>query len=325
MLFWVHLGIGVGLPEFSFDSPPLPKFAPSSLCVSTMMFPFFRSQRTKKKLLNDSPKPLFHQSERDALALFFSAKAGCTFAVQWFLSQRGLLEAARAFNPWVHQYRIKVHYQSPEYLNHLAEIADRKTKVIKIVRNPYGRAVSSYIHAVGHTYEYEALSQFLGRPVDATHGFSFREFVHYLGSIDLATCNPHHRLQCHAAERSKLVTPHYIVTLENSMTELNQMEAQLSMPITPRATMEEFANTKHATKRKDYQRVVADDRFEKKALAAQMPQMTNFYDEELQAKVRALYEIDFQAYSYDLSSLTSNRQDDFATRRDNFMAFMGRK
>ena len=57
--------------------------------------------------------PLY--SEEKQLAVLFSPKAGCTFAVKWFYFQTGILEEALAYSPWPHDYRLQVLYQQPGY------------------------------------------------------------------------------------------------------------------------------------------------------------------------------------------------------------------
>ena len=64
-------------------------------------------------MLVSPSQPLVSLSHR--LVLFFSAKSGCTFAIKWFLQQTHMLEAARYYHPWVHNYRRDVLYNSKEH------------------------------------------------------------------------------------------------------------------------------------------------------------------------------------------------------------------
>ena len=56
--------------------------------------PHNKESSVKEKILLSSPRPLF--SNEHKLALFWSAKSGCTFAAKWFFYQIGSLEAALA-------------------------------------------------------------------------------------------------------------------------------------------------------------------------------------------------------------------------------------
>ena len=70
--------------------------------------------------------------------------------------------------------------------------------------------------AMFKTYLEDGIQLKLYRTVNKREHFSFREFVAYLGSIDLWHCDIHHRIQMHESERKKLIEPNYIVKLENS-------------------------------------------------------------------------------------------------------------
>jgi len=82
--------------------------------------------------------------EKHRLVMLFTPKAGCTRAVIMMFKHMGLLDEARAYSPWVHDYRERckfvIHPQSHLYSGDYF--------VFKVVRNPYDRVVSSFINAV---------------------------------------------------------------------------------------------------------------------------------------------------------------------------------
>ncbi|MBA2490592.1 MAG: sulfotransferase family 2 domain-containing protein [Gammaproteobacteria bacterium] len=126
------------------------------------------------------PEPIV--DSRHKVVLLWSAKAGCTFAVKWMLGHMGLLQEALAHHRWVHHYRIQKLYKSAAHKAAVRDFVDEPAgyRFVKIVRNPFKRALSSYIHASQCGYEDVPMATFLGRAVDAENRYSFREFVGYL-------------------------------------------------------------------------------------------------------------------------------------------------
>lgn len=138
------------------------------------------------------------------LAVMWSYKAACTTVIKWVFQQNGLLPEAMAYNSWVHKYRLREYQKSDRYLSRLKRLSRGSFEVVKIVRDPLDRAVSSYIHAYRHGYGDAAIAELVQRPLSRQKRFSFREFVAYLERSDLQYCNPHHRVQTSPIERHVL-------------------------------------------------------------------------------------------------------------------------
>ena len=90
--------------------------------------------------------PLFLE-DKD-VAVIWSAKSGCTFAVKWFLLQRGELDQALAYSNWIHDYRTQVYRKSPAYQAGVHRAEYGKFRYLRLVRDPFARAVSSYLHMI---------------------------------------------------------------------------------------------------------------------------------------------------------------------------------
>jgi hypothetical protein len=240
------------------------------------------------------PFPLVSLQHR--LGLMFSPKAGCTFAVRWFFAQTKLLPAAEFYHPFVHRYRQRVFYTSEGYRPE--HVADPSVRVVKFVRNPFDRAVSSYVHAVRRGYENARLAKFLGRPVGEGQGYSFREFVRYLGTLNLEGCDPHHRLQEHPLEREGLVRPTHVIKIEESRTSLPRLEQELGLPV---SDFEYVLASHHHTTRDQTTGFCGDHPFLLGTEAGIVPENRWFYDAELRARVAELYRADFAACGYDPS------------------------
>lgn len=134
-------------------------------------------------------------------ALLWSPKSACTMAVLWFFAHMGLLRQQAAFNSWPHEYRTRILYSSPEYR---AEIAADPARLafVRVIRNPYNRAVSGYEHALISGYNDSKLSLYLGRTIDPRHGYSFAEYLRWLSATDENDWDFHEKPQRHPVEEA---------------------------------------------------------------------------------------------------------------------------
>jgi hypothetical protein len=243
-------------------------------------------------LLRD-PIPLY--SKEKNLALFWSAKSGCTYAVKWFFYHAGLLDTALSYNPWVHDFREQVYSVSSEFKSDIKSLCNKDIRAVKVVRNPYSRAVSSYLMAVRAGYDNNEIGEFLGRTVDSKNGFSFSEFLNYLASIDLRNCNIHHRLQVHPAEEEGIVQPLFVIHLENSFQETAECEKSLGLAT---SDLHRFRASGHNTSRRVWPDFWGHVKLYRRLGNKILPDTENFYDDSLKAKVGRLYSEDFKRYGY---------------------------
>lgn len=237
------------------------------------------------------------------LAVMWSFKAACTTVIKWVFLHDGLLPEALAYGKWIHRYRLRQYQKADRYLQRLRRFNDRDFQVIKIVRDPLDRAVSSYIHAYLMNYEDESIAKILGRPINAKQRFSFREFVTFLEQIDLQRCNPHHRVQVAPIERHVLfrTKPSTIIKIEHGLdASLNALERSLGLPVTDFA--DKVFHSHHHTIRSQQQELAADlVHFPKRAF----PPTAAFYDAALSARVARLYAEDLRQYCYSADSQRS--------------------
>ena len=232
---------------------------------------------------------------RQKIVLCWSAKSGATFGVKWFFVQTGLLEKALNHNGFVHLYRDDVYRFSKEHRQALGHFLKQphEYEIIKIVRHPLKRAVSSYIHAVKYNFAYQDISRFLDRDIDRAKSFSFREFVGYLESLDVESCNIHFRTQLHPLERRGKITVDHIIDLEESHNKLGELEKSLGLRQT---NLERLSKSIHNTTRTKTDGFYGD--LQIKANDAVLPPAKNFYDSELLARVYKIYMEDFERYGY---------------------------
>lgn len=230
------------------------------------------------------------------LAVMWSYKAACTTVVKWVFLHNGLLPEALAYSSWIHKYRLRQYQKSDQYLARLKQVGSGTFDVVKVVRDPLDRAVSSYIHAYRTGYDDKTIAEVIGRPVSRRQRFSFREFVTFLEQNNLRYCNPHHRVQVAPIERHVLfrTRPGKIIRIEQGLTSaLSELERAHGLPATDFTSP--IFSSDHHTVRADHHGLAADlTHFSQTAV----PPASMFYDDDLSARVARLYAEDFRHYGY---------------------------
>lgn len=230
------------------------------------------------------------------LAIMWSYKAACTTAIKWVFRQNGQLSEALAYHRWVHKYRLREYQRSDRYRAGLKQLVRGQFQIVKIVRDPLERAVSSYLHAYRTRYDDDAISKVLGRALTRRRRFSFREFVTFLEQSDLRNCNPHHRVQVAPVERRLLfgIRPHRIIKMEQGLTAA-LAELERSLGLQPTDFADPVFRSEHHTARAAQHQPAADlVSLSHNAL----PPASTFYDDDLRQRVARLYAEDLRHYGY---------------------------
>jgi hypothetical protein len=141
------------------------------------------------------------------------------------------MQRARAYHKWPHRYRIDVYYRSAGYQD--AVSGDLTGfKLVRVVRDPFDRAVSSFRHALRFGVADQDFAVLMGRRNVAEAGASFGDFLDLLEGLDVRTCNEHFRLQRHPVEDALPVSHFINVSREDLFTRLNQVESDIGLPMT---------------------------------------------------------------------------------------------
>lgn len=115
----------------------------------------------------------------------WSAKAGCTTLLKWFLQHNGLLEEATRHADWIHNYRTELLIQDPAYESRCHRLVRCDgVRVIKVIRDPAKRAVSSYLHYLrADQQEWPGAIMLRGwkaaNGLGAQKGVSFQQFLQF--------------------------------------------------------------------------------------------------------------------------------------------------
>jgi hypothetical protein len=154
-------------------------------------------QRSIDPMLLDRRTP--YHDESVPFVLLWSQKSGCTTLLTWFLAHAGQLDAAVAYGRWVHDYEREVMLRRPAQAEHLRDWLESGVPAFKLVRDPYQRAVSSYLSLLeipdGATHDTLPMRAAIRRMVygtdDVGYSFSFRQFLAWLETQDIDLVDDH--------------------------------------------------------------------------------------------------------------------------------------
>jgi len=260
--------------------------------LGTPFFPF-HLKGTKSFIKHLRPHPLI--SSQSKLAIFWSAKSASSFILKWFLSHEGLLNEANAHHHFTHKYRMDVFIHSEKYKNAVSDFINQKGKSyykIKVVRNPFKRAVSSYIHyLVGVNREDVPM-------VKAFHGksfgkeISFSAFLELLSSIDIAKSNPHWKLQFDHGK------PPFdfddILLVKDLRLKLDEIEGALNLKTIDDLSLFQVSKH-HSVKSDDHSNEFIGERLFDHMIRGARPRYRQFFNDALFEKVEDIYQRDFKA------------------------------
>lgn len=204
----------------------------------------------------------------------WTAKAGCTIICKIFFDYMGELDKALKYSPWIHNYRMKYYYAKygRVYLYHL--LSNNFIK-IKFVRNPYSRAVSSFIHVM------------------KTHlkkNFNNEDMSFYTFLLNLKKnrypSNVHYNLQMIDSEKDIF---NHIIKIENLEKEIKNLNRLYNLNLNY-----DFTSTHHTIKKK----INTNISYVKYSQILQIPTYSNFYDKKTKDLVDEIYKPDIIRYNY---------------------------
>lgn len=245
------------------------------------------------------------------LVLLFSEKAGCTSLTKWFLFQIGKLEEANAFDPSVHQYRKRVLYRQPGYgWQGLRLVVMRQRPIVKLVRDPYDRTVSSFLQALrsaGARHPKAWARRLIadarahaGRPATAVPALSFADFVRFVASsgTERGQINGHVARQ-HLPGETRYVDR--FIRLERFGEEIRQIEAEYGLATSPLETITKSGHHRSGLQRlsPDTACVAEHEITSEQAHKGPLPAYETLYSAECRRLVRTCFAADFEAYGYE--------------------------
>jgi hypothetical protein len=215
----------------------------------------------------------------------------------------GCYEAAVAYHPFLHEYRMKVLGNSPNGGRaSRADLFGESNFKFKIVMNPYHRAVTMFEHAM----ETQGLPQ---------HNFTFIEFLEYVhrdnengGFYDNennAIYHYHYGTQVALMQNDSILFDK-ICKLEDDLSGcISHVNSKTGLNFTV-PSLNSGAQAMHDHEHSHAKGDVANIPFDQLQSLSDMPMTSDFYagasGQQAMEFVRGLYRFDFEAYGYSTSA-----------------------
>lgn len=234
----------------------------------------------------------------------WTPKCACTTACKMFFNELGLLEEALEFHPFIHQYRQKVYEPKHRVLtNHFH---DKDIVKFKVVRDPYRRAVSSYVHYMRDAYTehnhpvIRQIKQLTGDP--EPNNISFIDYLNYVSRIDVGKGKTefHQEVQHDAFEIDNSFEWDYIVKIENIKNDIKKINEKHGLNLSVDG---EIGKSFHYTKKiKDFNDIAFDKRAKdiitREGDDTIIPDYKFFYNPSIKKRVEQIWGKDIEIYGY---------------------------
>lgn len=240
------------------------------------------------------------------VAVCWSAKSGCTTVLKWFLAHNGLLDEAIAHSRWVHDYREDTLFHATGYRRQCQAIFKRARSgvtVVKVIRDPATRAVSSFLHVLRNMRDLDqwsvakVLSQWKASVgLERQRGLSFRQFLQFVitqqANRDVLDC--HVRPQYDKNQDPRVDV---FIRLENLMLGLSEVEDRYGLPHIDLAELSQSGHHNPPSAAPGWPTPVAVFPADHDTLAKLgTPSAQDFLDQETAALIRTAYWSDYEAY-----------------------------
>jgi|694.fasta_scaffold02440_10 hypothetical protein len=253
------------------------------------------------------------------VAVCWSAKGGCTTVLKWFLAHNGLLDEAVAYSSWAHDYRQNKLERAAGYRRQCKKLFTHGrsgTSIIKVIRDPATRAVSSFLHVLRASHDVDRwpvaalLAQWKSTAgLERQQGLSFRQFLQFVieQQLNSATLDPHVRPQ-YDSNQDPCVDA--FLRLENLSVELEAVEDRYGLPHVNLRDLSQSAHHNPPSADHAWPGNVADfaaDYHTLNELGTPPPQA--FLDADTLMQIRSAYWTDYGAYGrhYDAEPATTIR------------------
>lgn len=249
---------------------------------------------TNLGLLPSSPL-IDHQNK---LLIYWSPKSACTSVYVWFSAFAGFVDEVSRSHP--HRHRILIFNKSAFYAKGLETDPD-ELFAVKVLRDPYARAVSIYRHALGTGFADDDIRSAYGGKLTRKEGFSFQKFLDLVVKVGFTESNPHYRPQ--TMRRDLIRKADYIINIskQDLFSELNAAVASRGMPPVDLGKIN-WLHSLEAKRKARTQTVEGENLdfqpFDRFAARGDKPFPT--YEQLLTAgakeRIREIYGIDFETY-----------------------------
>lgn len=226
---------------------------------------------------------------KNKLLIDWKEKSGCTTIIKMVFRYLGILDDALNYNDWVHKYRMEVFYKKYNKVNSLniSEGDYKNFSKIKFVRNPYTRAVSSYLHVMDNLEKYKNIYK---------NAFSDMSFFNFLKKIkDIKKPNGHWQKQSRRIEKQNINFFDKIIKIEEIEKEIEEVNKIYNTSFIYNR------NSSHHTKKSDNIDFVGNIKYS--IIKNNIPDYIYFYNNKIKNMVDIIYGDDIKIYKYKFSDL----------------------
>lgn len=240
--------------------------------------------------------PHFHKDF--PIILFWSHRSGCTSPANWFFFQIGLYEEAMNYAPFIHYYEFDIYKNRTNYYKDLElELLKLKKETIKLVRNPYKRAVSSFLTLYDNPYatkQWESIRKYFYNHKNIQKGISFKQFLYYVKNIGPKSSElDQHFSQQYIEGEEKFIKKY--IKLENFNKTIPNLEQEYGLLPSDISLLTNSSH--HRSHQMIHKGNYADNDITNPQFPS-LPTYRSFYDEEALKLVSEIYNDDFEAYGY---------------------------
>lgn len=248
--------------------------------------------------ITTAPMPLINIDKN--LAVLWSPKSACTTVYVWFSHVSGFSEDVKDYSSWPHRHRQEQYMKSDLY-NDSASNGMGEAKLLRVIRDPYGRAVSIYRHALQTRFADQNMDIYSDGTISAEQGYSFQTFLDMVATLDMRHVDIHFRPQFHFYETQRKPDRVINISKQDLFTELNAFEAETGIPKTNFSDLDWLHDLE--SKRKAKQEPMEGDTLDTQAFSrlqvgklGLFPNYGQLLTPQARQKIEAIYKSDFDAY-----------------------------
>ena len=229
------------------------------------------------------------------IALLLTGRAGSTFAMKWYMHQNKM---ESEYPRWIHNHRNKVILPSEWHGQRCEELANgAEFTMVRFTRNPFNRAVSSYLHSIRNPPVFTPIVDYYDMPADSTKTYTFVEFLNYLAQVGPTRVNQHLGLQANFLESIHELDA--FCRIEDGLDGLNAFERTLGLDeVSGSEYVELRASGHHIDYAQNPDSSVPNMRFGLGERKVPYPSPDRFYDEQTEPMVRQIFAEDFERFGY---------------------------
>lgn len=246
-----------------------------------------------------APIPLINKEKR--LIVVWSPKSACTTTYVWFSHLSGFSNDVRRYAAWPHRHRIE-QFQRSSFFAESANSDLSEFFMLRIIRDPYSRAVSIYRHALQTHFADAPMHTYSNGKISAEKGYSFQTFLDFAAQLDMKRVDIHFRPQLHPYEAHRKPDQIINISKQDLLSEIAAFETAAGLPVTNFNDLNWLHDLE--SKRKAKQEPMEGEELDAIGFTrhqvfklGQFPSYGQLLTAKAKKKIESIYKADFEAYA----------------------------